>query len=278
MATIPSLPLFTSGIAKSGQFNRLRDAIAFWQNPPSALITGNAGQSLTTATWTLVAFPTTSYDTDTIVTSTSRLTAKTAGRYSVTAKLTYAANTTGIRRVMVRKNAAGSSTGGTELYVETTGAITAAGVKTPASIPAGPEFQLSAGDYLEVFGYQDSGVALTIDTPTSAVFFGVRLAQVAATTSGDEGTTLPGALVQTLLTTEDLNAVTTPGNYLQNFNANATALRNYPIVRAGHLEVFGGADVSHVMQRYTEYDDPVSRDVWIRTYVSGTWGTWQKIA
>ncbi len=276
MATIPTLPLFTSGIAKSGQFNRLRDAIAFWQNPPAAMIAGNAGQSLTSGAWALVAFPTTSYDTDSMVTSTSRITIKTAGRYSIAAKVTIAANATGIRRIMVRKNAGGSSTGGTELYVETTGAIGAAGVKTPVSIPSGPEFQLAVNDTLEVFAYQDSGGALTIDTPVGSVFFAVRLAQVAATTSGDEGTTLPAALTQTLLSTEDLDTITTPGNYLQDANVDATLARHYPTTRAGHLEVHGGANGSFIMQRYTIYGQ-VPTDVWVRTKYISTWSAWLKL-
>ena len=277
MADIPSLPLFTSGPLKSGTLNALRDGVAFWQNPPAALITGNAGQSTTSGAYLLVAFPTTSYNTDSMVTSTSRITIQTPGRYSIAAKLTFAANTTGIRRIMIRKNAAGSSTGGTELYIETTGAIGAAGVKTPVSIPAGPEFQLSAGDTLEVFAYQDSTAALTLDTPTSAMFFGVRLVQIAATTSGAAYTALADVMGESVLSTEDLDTITAPGNYLQNQNANATLARHYPVTRAGHLEVLSGGDVSHRMQRYTEYLTTAPA-VWVRTYASGVWGAWRQLA
>ena len=277
MATIPTLPLFTSGPLKSGTLNALRDGVAFWQNPPAALITGNAGQSTTSGAYLLVAFPTTSYDTDSMVTSTSRITIQTPGRYAIAAKLTFAANTTGIRRIMIRKNAAGSSTGGTELYTETTQAITSAGIKTPVSMPAGPEFQLSAGNTIEVFAFQDSGAALTLDTPTGSIYLSVRLVQIAATTSGAAYSALADVMGQTLLSTEDLDTVTAPGNYLQDANADATLARHYPVTRAGHLEVHSGASASFIMQRYTEYLASAPA-VWVRTYYSTAWGAWRQLA
>ena len=272
MATIPSLPLFTSGIAKSGQFNRLRDAIAFWQNPPAAMVTATVNQSISNATWTLLTFGSTSYDTDGIVTSTSRFTVQTPGRYSVVGKVVYSSSATGRRWIGIRKNSTGTYVTGTLLYATNIAATSAA---DHVIIPPGPEFQLSAGDTLEAFTFQDSGGSLNTAASGSDIHMAIRLVQSTATTSGDEGTTLPGALVQTLLGTADLNSVTTPGNYLQDVSANATAGRNYPIVRAGHLEVHGGASSSFVMQRYTEYDDSIARDVWVRTKYLTVWGAWQ---
>lgn len=277
MATIPSLPLFTSGVAKSGPLNRLRDAIAFWQNPPAAMVVKSVAQNVLTGTVTLVTFETTSYDTDTIVTSSSRLTAKTSGRYAIGGKLTFAANATGFRRIQIRKNAAGSPTGGTLLIVETTSAITTAGVATPVSLGAGPEFQLAANDYIEAFAHHDSGATLALNV--DACILTMRLAQVAATTSGQEANNLPSAVVQTLLSTEDLNAVTTPGNYLQDANADATLARNYPATQAGHLEVHGGASASFIMQRYTIYRSLSTQSaVYWRCYYAGVWDPWRQVA
>ena len=282
MATIPTLPLFTSGPLKSGTLNALRDALAFWQSPPAALISGNAGQSTTSGAYLLVAFPTTSYNTDSMVTSTSRITIQTPGRYAIASKLTFAANATGIRRIMIRKNAAGSSTGGTELYTETAQAITAAGIKTPVSIPAGPEFQLAAGDTIEVFAFQNSGAALTLDTRTGAIYLSVRLVQIAATTSGAAYTALADVMGQTELGTEDLDTITSPGFYIQSVTTEATVAAHYPVEGLnGHLmvESMGGANPARVAQTYTSSASaaPGPR-TFKRTKVASTWSPWREFA
>jgi hypothetical protein len=273
VATIPSLPLFTSGIAKSGQFNRLRDAIAFWQNPPAAMVTASSNQSISNATWTLLTFGSTSYDTDGIVTSTSRFTVQTPGRYSIVGKVVYASSATGRRWIAIRKNSTGTYVTGTLLYATNIAATSAA---DHVIIPPGPEFQLSAGDTLEAFTFQDSGGSLSTAASGSDVHMAVRLVQSTATTSGDEGTTLPAALEQTVLGTEDLDAVTIAGNYVQNSIANATLARHYPVAsKPGHLSVYSYTGASRRAQVYIVSTDNVA---WVRTYpAGGPWTAWQRL-
>ena len=78
----------------------------------------------------------------------------------------------------------------------------------------------------------------------------------------------------------DLNTVTATGWYIQNVSANATLALNYPVARAGHLEVSGGlfgtgADL--IFQTYTEYAPVAPSTVarqWRRTHYNGTWTAW----
>jgi hypothetical protein len=58
------------------------------------------------------------------------------------------------------------------------------------------------------------------------------------------------------LSTENLNDLTTNGVYLQPTDSNTSALRNYPRLNAGILEVFNAG--SWITQRYTRYSDGAS--------------------
>lgn len=83
---------------------------------------------------------------------------------------------------------------------------------------------------------------------------------------------------------KDLNTVLDTGWYIQNLSASATLALNYPITRAGHLEVSGGlmgGGADFFMQTYTEYA-PVSPATvarqWRRTHYNGTWTAWTQVA
>jgi hypothetical protein len=93
----------------------------------------------------------------------------------------------------------------------------------------------------------------------------------------------PAGDIPTLPSGTDLNAVTATGWYIQRLSADATLALNYPVNRAGHLEVSGGlmgtgADL--FMQTYTEYLNPtagVASRQWRRTNYNGTWQAWAEL-
>lgn len=173
MGTVPSeSTAAVGGRIKASVWNTdVRDAVNFLLNPPTCRVyQGTTGTTLATATATLIPFDTESWDTDgchSTSSNTSRLTAVTAGKYLVIAQISYAANATGQRYVTLRKNSAGSSSGGT--LVDSLSCDAAASGSTSVFLVT--EVWLStAGDYLEVFGQQSSGGNLATNTGASATF------------------------------------------------------------------------------------------------------------
>lgn len=71
----------------------------------------------------------------------------------------------------------------------------------------------------------------------------------------------------------NLNSVLETGWYIQNVSANATLALNYPVARAGHLEVSGGlfgTGADFFKQTYTDY---ANGKEYQRTYYNG-WTAW----
>lgn len=278
---LPSLPLFTSGTAKSGTFNQLRDVVAVLLNPPAAMIRASGTpQNITSGgSYQLVTFPTTEYDTepDALVTSTSRLTVKTAGRYRVAATATFSANGSGDRYIQIRKNAGGSAAGGSQVVSAT--AKPSSGSSCTVSTNAALEVQLSVGDTLEAFVFQDSGATLTLNTGPGDTFLTVRLASATASLSSAAATNIGSALAETALGTSDLDSVKAPGSYVQANNADATLVRHYPEASvSGHLQVYsdGSGSPGLVVQVYRTYLTSGFK-VWERHWVTaGGWGSWSQ--
>lgn len=276
MATIPSLPLFTSGPLTSGKLNRLRDVIALWQNPPAAMARASASQNITTGgAYQLVTLHTTEFDTDTIVTSTTRFTVKTAGRYLIAATATFSANGTGSRYVTVRKNAAGSPTGGT--VIASGASAPSAGSSTTVSLPANLRTQLAVNDTLEVFVFQDSGATLTLNSSPGDTFMLLQLDSVTATMSGTEATNIQSLHAESDLSTGDLDSVLSPGNYVQATAANATLARHYPVASVGgHLQVQSDGTASPTST--TQMFETTANALYIRHRAGTTWSAWAAIS
>lgn len=167
MGTIPTSPSFTPGEKlTAAKLNQMNDVANFWALTPRCNVFSAANQSLTSGTTTVLAMGSEVYDIvqsgDTpshdLVTDNSRVFIRTSGKYDLTAQVTFAANATGQRVIQIRKNAAGNPASGTLLIQSTgdnIGAGTAATVATPAiGVP------LVAGDYIELFALQNTGVAL----------------------------------------------------------------------------------------------------------------------
>ena len=152
----------------------LRDPLITLLSTPRVAVSNSTGHSHTSGTSLLLTWDTEAYDTDNLhstSTNTSRITATTAGLYQITARQAFAANATGIRSLDVRKNAAGSSSGGTRIGYDSqtpvSGAVT--------SVCVICDVFLNAGDYLEAFGFQSSGGALSDDATAGLTMFQARL-------------------------------------------------------------------------------------------------------
>jgi hypothetical protein len=125
-------------------------------------IRSSGSQTASNATWTAVTWPSESFDTNGFhdnSTNTSRITIPTgkAGKYSVTGFMQWDENTSGTGRYLaIYKN-------GTSVFYTTT---------TPSiAYPCGYIFttlDLSVGDYVEMFVYQDSGGTRTFYTATGS--------------------------------------------------------------------------------------------------------------
>ena len=117
-------------------------------------------QSIPDSTYTALAFDAENYDVKEMhdnTTNNTRITipADGSGTYLITANVFFAANATGVRNVRITLN-------GTTVLAS--GIAVSTGGTTGTSVNATTIEQLSAGDYIEVEAYQDSGAAL--DTVT----------------------------------------------------------------------------------------------------------------
>jgi hypothetical protein len=130
---------------------------------PSARARKTVSQSISNATYTAVTYAESEdYDTDGIhdlSTNPSRFTAKTPGIYSVIGNVSWASNSTGRRQLVIYKN--GSGVGISEQRSATNGAWDGQFITG--------EVQLAAGDYVEIWAWQDSGGALNITDATASV-------------------------------------------------------------------------------------------------------------
>ncbi|MGL4257028.1 MAG: hypothetical protein ACRCSL_11895, partial [Microbacterium sp.] len=85
--------------------------------------------------------------------------------------LAFASNSTGYRSANIRKNAGGVFGSGPSLYVSSEAAVNGGSTTLPIAFDA----QLTAGDYIEMFGYQTSGGALNINAGgLGSCFFSMR--------------------------------------------------------------------------------------------------------
>lgn len=129
-------------------------------NPPvpQARVYNNANISLpTSGTFAVLTFNTERYDNGALHSTsvnTSRLTAPITGLYSGGCSVTFASNLTGRREVVIQIN------GTTNIAYDAIPAVN--GAQTRLSVPF--EWQMVAGDYLEVFAMQTSGGALNVET------------------------------------------------------------------------------------------------------------------
>jgi hypothetical protein len=123
---------------------------------PSCRVYNNAAISIGNNSVQVLTFNSERWDTDEIhstVTNTGRLTCQTAGLYNIFGHVQFAANTTGIRSVLIRLN--GSTYLASQLNHQSSAAVAELSVNTI--------YSLSASDYVELMVYQNSGGALNVN-------------------------------------------------------------------------------------------------------------------
>jgi tRNA G26 N,N-dimethylase Trm1 len=166
VATVPvattwaSSEFVTSAIANA----RIKDAVAFFLNPPMAVLRHSAVQSIATSTFTALLFDTEDKDTDgghSTVTNTSRYTAQTAGMYLVSGQYSSAINATGQRAIRLAKNGVVVPSAEQIIPPMAPSSIEVIGLRSQL-------VALGVGDFLELHGFQASGGALNTSTTSEA--------------------------------------------------------------------------------------------------------------
>ncbi|MDN5930107.1 MAG: hypothetical protein L0I24_03440 [Pseudonocardia sp.] len=172
MGTIPTLTTIGSGVEVTSTYlNAFKAASDFWALTPRAYVYQSSVTSIanSAASWTLLPFQAEIFDVannydgggDSPMhdnsTNPSRVYARTTGKYEINGQVQFVLNATGYRSVQVRLNSAGSGSGGSQIALNVVDASSAALVSV--QIPT-IEVALTAGDYVEAFGQQNSGGAL----------------------------------------------------------------------------------------------------------------------
>ena len=153
----------------------IRDTANFLLAPPRCFAYRTADKSLTSGTITLYDMDAELYDPYTPAAhstsvNNSRLAAAETGEYTVKAHVTWAANAAGSRSLQLRKNAAGSSVGGT--LILDTGTLPSAGNVGFLLITV--DVPLNANDYIELFVSQTSGGPLNVLAGSGNTFLSFR--------------------------------------------------------------------------------------------------------
>jgi hypothetical protein len=168
----PSTKLEVSGQVKitggSPGINRVLSSdasgVANWRGVSAARVYNNANIVLPNATWTAITCNSERFDTDAFhdtATNNSRLTIPVGkdGYYTIGAHVWISGSTLGVRGLMIQLN---GSTSIAAIQVPATGG----GSSTALSIST--FYMLSAGDYVEVFVWQNSGSAITLNTDNAS--------------------------------------------------------------------------------------------------------------
>lgn len=189
MATIPSNPptSFSPGnIPNQTDFNTyVRDAQNFFLNVPRAVAKDSTGTVVRNTggpsgngrtNWTSVTWNQEDTDNDTIhdvSSNTNRLVAKTGGLYYAWCSIVWEKHTVeqydGLRAMVIRKNAGGSPSGGTQVALDRRASNSNPnGAFTASNQSCGGYIALSVNDYVEVLVYDndDDNVPAVVGTPT----------------------------------------------------------------------------------------------------------------
>jgi hypothetical protein len=157
-------PTITSATIDSNTISGTANRLVFKQ--ASVRVTNTAAQSISTATNTALTWDTENFDTDTLhstVSNTSRLTASVTGKWRVNGSAMFAASGTGSRNIFIRKN---GSTNYADIYMPSIAG-------DPFTLSISDTIDLTAGDYVELVVWQNSGGALNVGS--TRTFFGMEL-------------------------------------------------------------------------------------------------------
>jgi hypothetical protein len=157
-------------IVTEAKLDEISTALNFLLAPPRCYAYKTANGSLAHATWDALSLNAEAYDSGGIhdnASNNSRLVAPETGLYEVKGNITYDINTNGLRGLNIRKNAASVQTAGTSLIMLTPDANGTSETRVSSSV----DHQMTAGDYLEIFAYQNSGGGLAVMGGTAGLSF-----------------------------------------------------------------------------------------------------------
>lgn len=128
----------------------VRADLEYLVDPPGVVVSATAAQNVTSATWTELSFGTTLRDTDGFHQTPEHMVVPTGlgGWYWAGGSVGFTANSTGNRAIAIYVNAS--------LYVAEVHPASGGSDGSHLFI-AGVPVQLSAGDYVAIYGYQGSG-------------------------------------------------------------------------------------------------------------------------
>jgi len=158
----------TGSVIPAAWGDTVRDDLEFLIDPPACSVYHNTTQSLSDDTTTACLANSENYDNDSMhstSSSTSRITATTAGRYLLYATVAFDASGTGRRLVYMRVN-------GTTSYL--LNSIVPPNSPTTCVVPVFKTLVLAATDYVEVMANQNSGGALNVTLSEFAATFVTR--------------------------------------------------------------------------------------------------------
>lgn len=164
MAVVPAVPPIVTGVLPTSTQSQIAQVESYLVAPPIAQLRQDTVQALGTSG---TFFPIT-FDAEVVdsvgghdnVTNNSRYTAVYAGWYEIDGGVAFAANATGSRFTEIAVN--GSAVGGGVASAPAT-----AGIGLWLPVRATLTF-LNVGDYVEIWGRQDSGGALNTDVGTQS--------------------------------------------------------------------------------------------------------------
>jgi hypothetical protein len=147
----------TGAVAPAAWGLQVRENQEFFIDPPAVSAFNSSGQSVPTGTLTVLNANSENFDTDgmhSTVSSTSRLTAQTAGRYLLVSAVSFDLSGTGIRRTQYQLNGT-TAVEGTITTTNVGGGFSAGIVNVRMVI-------LGVGDYVEVLAAHTHGSNLNV--------------------------------------------------------------------------------------------------------------------
>lgn len=169
MATVPVEDTATVGAKITAAIwnGDVRDGINFLLAPPRVLAyQTTTATSFTSGTFAVVGMDAETFDSDSMHStsvSNSRLTIVTTGMYLIVGSLGFAANATGYRQAAIYKNGV--------LVQRSIGMAASAGTTV---VPITGLWSLTAGDYVELAGAQNSGGALASSLGADSTFIAAK--------------------------------------------------------------------------------------------------------
>jgi hypothetical protein len=159
---VPTAPDWgASETITEAKLDSISTVLNFVMNPPRCYAYKSANGSLASANWDALSLTAESYDSHAAhdnSTNNTRVSFPETGLYAIKANITFDVNTNGIRGLNIRKGAAGVQTAGTDLIMLTPDANGTSQTRVTASV----DHQATAGEYAEIFAYQNSGGGLSV--------------------------------------------------------------------------------------------------------------------